>query len=385
MNISTKNKIKSLRARKILDSRGRWTVEVDLETSCGLFRDSAPCGASKGKYEARTVSPDAAVENINRIADKKLKGESVLNQQGVDRILQKLNIGANATTPVSMAVARAAAGGVGVPLWRYLAKIYQKIYRGRLPVKFTEDGRVPALPQTCFNLINGGIHAENDLDFQEFMVVCSIERASVLYQKLRQKLGKNVGDEGGFVPRFQIPEQALELLKDHKVIIDAAASQFYTAKKYKMKRGIFTPEGLIRYYQNLIKKYPIVGLEDPFAETDLESWRKFNPKILVIGDDLLATHPQRIKMAKEKNLCNALLLKINQIGTVSEALEAAKLAQSFGWKIMVSHRSGETNDDFIADFAVGIDADYIKAGAPARGERVAKYNRLLRIKEEIKN
>jgi enolase len=378
MNIFKSSKIKSLKAREILDSRGNWTVEVDLVGESGLFRDSAPSGASKGKYEAKAVNTKTAVKNVNYIIAPKLKGKDVTDQKGIDGILKKLSVGANATTPVSEVCARASASAQKQPLWQYIANLVGTRSR-------------PILSRPCFNIINGGVHAGNDLDFQEFMIVPqaktfrkSLEVASEIYQKLRKKLGKNIGDEGGFAPPFRIPEQALELIKDIDIIIDAAASQFYTDGKYKMSCGVFTREGLIRYYQNLIKKYPIIGLEDPFAETDLESWKKFKPNILIIGDDLLVTNPQRIKTAKEKNLCNGLLLKINQIGTVTEALEAARLAKSFGWKIMVSHRSGETNDDFIADFAVGIGADYIKAGAPARGERVAKYNRLLKIEEELK-
>ena len=363
-----------------MDSRAQWTVEVDLVTDRGFFRDSAPSGASKGKHEAKTVDSQTAVMNVNRIAAPRLKGKNVADQKGIDEILKKLNIGANATTPISMAVCRAGAAAQGQPLYKYLGNIFLPIGKNILQ-----------LPRAAFNVINGGAHAENDLDFQEFMVLPqektfrkSLEAAAEIYQKLRKKLGKNVGDEGGFAPPFQIPEQALELIKDNKVIIDVAASQFYSEGKYKIKRGVFTPEGFIRYYRNLVKKYPIIGLEDPFSETDLASWKKFKPNILIIGDDLLVTNPARIKTAKEKNLCNGLLLKINQIGTVTEALEAAKLAKSYGWKIMVSHRSGETCDDFISDFAVGIGADYIKAGAPARVERTAKYNRLLRIEEELK-
>lgn len=231
----------------------------------------------------------------------------------------------------------------------------------------------------------------------------------------------NLGDEGGFAPPLRAPEEALNLIltaaknlgyqkKIHpvksskagvplkagqfnrvKIILDVAASQFYEKGRYKMKIGTFTKEGLLNYYLDLIKKYPILGLEDPFAEDDWQGWKMImsNLKsqmsnVLVIGDDLLVTNPKRIKMAKEKDACNGAIIKINQIGTVSEAIEAVRLAKSYDWKIMVSHRSGETNDDFIADFAWGIGADFIKAGAPARGERVAKYNRLLRIVEELK-
>lgn len=344
-----------------MDSRGNWTAEVNLETNQGIFTDSAPSGASTGKYEAKTASPEVAVKNINSLVSRELNGKDVLDQKGIDEILKKLNVGTNATTPVSMAVARAgaAAAAKNLPLYSYAAKIYEA------------KPRKIILPQAAFNMINGGMHATNDLDFQEFMAVCSIQRASEIYRDLRKKLGKNVGDEGGFAPPFKKAEEALDLLSKYnvKIIIDVAARKQYDPA----------------YYYKLIKKYPIIGLEDPFMEDNLQSWQEFKPKnILIIGDDLLATNPERIKMAKEKNLCNAMILKINQIGTVSEALQAARLAKSYGWKIIVSHRSGETNDDFIADLAVGIGADYIKAGAPARGERVAKYNRLLKIEEELK-
>jgi enolase len=208
-------------------------------------------------------------------------------------------------------------------------------------------------------------------------------------------LGTNVGDEGGFAPPLKTPEEALDLILEAannlgyqnkiKIILDIAASQFYSEGRYKMKVGIFNQEEMFRYYDNLIQKYPISGLEDPFSEDDLDSWqkftKKFDKKILIIGDDLLATNSQRIKKAGEKSACSAMILKLNQIGTITEAIAAAKLAKDYGWKIIVSHRSGETCDDFISDFAVGIGADFIKSGAPARGERTAKYNRLLRIEE----
>ncbi len=353
-----------------MDSRGNWTVEVDLETPQGLFRDSAPSGASKGKYEAPTVSPKKAVKNVNEIIAPKLKEKDVIEQQEIDRFLNPEKFGANATTPVSMAVARAGATVKNLPLYHYIAQL-------------AEIGSPLTLPRTCFNMINGGAHASNELDFQEFMIVCSVQKASNIYQDLRKKLGINVGDEGGFAPAFKSPKEALELLSQYnvKIIIDVAASQFSERKK-----KIYNSD----YFQNLVVKYPIIGLEDPFGEDDWEGWQKLISNFqfpisnfLVIGDDLLVTNPKRIKMAKEKKACNAAIIKINQIGTVSGAIEAAKLAKSYGWKIMVSHRSGETNDDFIADFSVGIGADFIKAGAPARGERVAKYNRLLKIEQEI--
>jgi enolase len=227
-------------------------------------------------------------------------------------------------------------------------------------------------------------------------------RLKEIISKKYGKLATNLGDEGGFAPPIKDPEIAIKLILEAakslnyqnkiSIIVDVAASQFFDGKKYKTKIGNFSGKELANFYLKLIKKYPIEGIEDPFAQDDFESWRNFSSyfqlptsNFLIIGDDLTVTNPKRIKMAKEKGLCNAIIVKINQIGTVTEAIESAKLAKSFGWKIMVSHRSGETIDDFISDFAVGIGADFIKSGAPARGERVAKYNRLLKIEEELKS
>ena len=388
-------KIKNIKAREILDSRGNFTVEVDLITDQGLFRASAPAGASRGKYEAPSVEVKRAVRNINKIISPRLKGKDPTKQKEIDKFLDPFKFGANATTGVSMAVCRAGATAQNLPLYKYIGN-----YTGATRVK---------LPQPAFNIINGGVHAKNDLDFQEFMIVPqaktfqkSLQMASKIYQELRKVLGQNVGDEGGFAPPIGLAEEALDLIREAikkagyqnkvKYILDVAASQFYQGEKYQLqkKKMIFSREEFLNYYQTLIEKYPIIALEDPFAENDWQGWKKIsnlksqNSKLTIIGDDLLVTNPKRIKEAQKKQACNGLLLKVNQIGTVSKAIEAAKLAKSFGWKIMVSHRSGETNDDFIADLAVGIGADYIKAGAPARGERIAKYNRLLRIEEEIK-
>lgn len=355
-----------------MDSRGTWTIEVDLETDQGVFRDSAPSGASAGKYEAKTVAPDMAVKNANTLVAKELKGKNVLDQKGIDEILKNLNVGANTTTAISMAVCRAGATAKKLPLYKYIGDL---------------SGAAAEMPKPSFNVINGGAHASNSLDFQEFMVVPqhkeyfeNLKEASEIYQDLRKRLGKNVGDEGGFAPSLRSPEEALELLSGYnaKIIIDIAASQFFAEKKKLYN---------LSYYRNLSEKYPIIGLEDPFGENDWQDFREITKelgdRISVIGDDLLVTNPERIKEAGQKGACNGLLLKVNQVGTITDALEAAKLAKSYGWKVMVSHRSGETTDDFIADLAVGIGADYIKSGAPARGERVAKYNRLLRIEEEI--
>ena len=433
------SKIKNIKAREILDSRGNPTIEVELETDFGVFRGSVPSGASKGKYEAMELrdgldarpSREAggpvlgkryhgmgvlkAVKNVNEIIGPKLIGEDTANQTKIDEILinldgteNKAKLGANAILPVSMAVCRAAAAAKNLSLYQHI----NEIYTGLTCVKLTPV-RPVSLPIPCFNVINGGAHAGNDLDVQEFMIVPqkmsfseNLQVASEIYHQLKEilekkfgKLATNLGDEGGFAPPIRFPQEAIELILEAakklnyevKIILDVAASQFFKNGKYRMKIGVFSREGLLNYYSDLIQKYPIMGLEDPFSEDDFAGWKmlnsKFlipNSKFLIIGDDLTVTNPRRIKMAKEKEDCNAIILKINQIGTVTEALEAAKLAKEFGWKIIVSHRSGETNDDFISDFAVGIGADFIKAGAPARGERVAKYNRLLKIEEEIK-
>jgi enolase len=422
-----KNKIKSIKAREILDSRGNPTVEVELETDSGKFFASVPSGASVGKYEAIELRDGGkryqgkgvlkAVKNINEIIAPKLIGKDPRNQKEIDQLMIELDgtknkskLGANAILPVSMVICRAGAKAKNLTLYQYIAKL-------------AENRSLLILPLACFNIINGGVHAGNDLDFQEFMICPqkksfseNLRIASEIYHELKETLSKkygklatNLGDEGGFAPPIEFPDQAIELIleavkklnyeKEVKLILDVASSQFFSpphqkfgsggkSGKYKMKMGVFTQEDLLKYYQKLIKNYPILGLEDPFAEDDFDGWKllrsKLDSQILLIGDDLIATNPERIKLAKERELCNAMILKINQIGTVTEALEAAKLAKDFGWKIMVSHRSGETNDDFISDLAVGISADFIKTGAPARGERVAKYNRLLKIEEEIK-
>jgi enolase len=414
-------KIKKIKAREILDSRGNPTVEVELETDFGKFFASVPSGASRGKYEAVELRDGGkrylgkgvkkAIENINEVIAKKLKGLDVTKQKEIDQALIELDgtenkskLGANAICGVSLAVCKAGAEAKNLPLYKYISEIGNwKLGIGKLP-------------RPSFNIINGGAHAGNDLDFQEFMVCPkgksfseNLRIGAEIYHRLKEiiskkygKLATNLGDEGGFAPPIKDPEIAIKLILEAvkslnyqnkiSIILDVAASQFFDGKKYKTKIGNFSGKELAKFYLKLIKKYPIEGIEDPFAQDDFESWRNFSSyfqlptsNFLIIGDDLTVTNPKRIKMAKEKGLCNAIVIKINQIGTVAEAIEAVKLAKSFGWKIMVSHRSGEITDDFISDFAVGILADFIKAGAPARGERVAKYNRLLKIEEELKS
>ena len=404
-----KSYIKKIEGKEILDSRGNPTVEVSLFIEQGLFKAAVPSGASKGKYEAIELRDGGkrlkgkgvlkAVKNINEIISSKLEGKEVVKQKEIDDLLIKLDgtknksrLGANAICGVSMAVCRAGAKEKNIPLWEYISNL---------------SGQKASLPTPCFNIINGGAHAVNDLDFQEFMVVPAVKTFSQsfqmglkTYQQLKEvikekygNLSLKTGDEGGFAPLIKKPEQALDLIleaiknfnfkKEIKIILDVAASQFFKKGKYETNFKSFDSGGLIEYYYGLIKKYPIIGLEDPLDEEDWKGWASLKSDILVIGDDLLTTNPKRIKEAKEKNACNAMILKINQIGTVSEAIEAGNLAKSYGWKIIVSNRSGETEDDFIADLAVGIGAEYIKSGAPFPKERMAKYKRLLKIEKEI--
>ena len=405
------SKIKSIKAREIIDSRGNPTVEVDLLTEEGLFRAAVPSGASTGEHEAVELRDggkrfhgkgvQGAVKNINEIIAPKIAGKNPANQKEIDELMialdgtkNKSNLGANALLGVSFALCKAASGKE--PLWKYIAKL--------------AGNSSPKLPKAAFNIINGGAHAGNDLDVQEFMIVPQSARfsenflmASEIYQELKSIIQKkysrtaiNIGDEGGFAPPLKSAEDALELVgeaarnlgyeKDVKIILDVASTQFYKDGKYEMKIGSFEQDQLADYYINLVQKYPIAGIEDPFAEDDWPGWTAFVEKaknIFVVGDDLTVTNSERIKEAEEKKACNAMILKPNQIGTLTEAMQAGKDAQSFGWKVIVSHRSGDTNDDFIADLAVGLGADFIKSGAPARGERLAKYNRLLRIEEEM--
>lgn len=389
-------KIKLIRARKIIDSRANFTLEVEVATDGGRYVAGAPAGASRGKYEAVAIEIDAAIENVNKRIAPELKGKDPAQQTEIDRLLidldgtsNKANLGANAITAVSMAICKTGAGTKGMPLWKHIAETCKT---------------KPAIPLPALNIIEGGAHAGTALVFQEFMVIIALEKAVRLYGALKEviagrygKTAVNVGDEGGFAPPISFTEEAIELIltaagkiglrEKIKIAIDVAASQFYKNGKYKTNMGTFTQEGLMNYYAELIKKYPIISIEDPFHEEDWQGFAKmtdkFGKKISIIGDDLLVTNPKRIQEAKEKNACNGLIVKVNQIGSVSEAAEAANLAKSAGWKVIVSHRSGETNDDFIADLAVGLGADFIKAGAPARGERVAKYNRLLKIEEEL--
>lgn len=411
MIVPSKYKIQKIRAREILDSRGNPALEVCVLTGAGEFCAGVPSGASTGAGEAVELRDGGekfgglgvakAAANVNGVINPQVIGMDCRDQEAVDGKMREIDatpnksrLGGNAMCGVSLACARAAAGAQKKPLYEHIAKL-------------AKNKRI-VLPKPCFNVINGGAHAGNDLDFQEFMVCPQAQNfgdnlrlGAEIYRQLKKdlaaKYGKssvNLGDEGGFAPPIKTPKEALDCLCGAiaivspavpvKFIVDVAATQFFDGVRYQTNFGGFAAGGLAQFYSGLISQFPqIIGLEDPFAENDWEGWRGFSFSGMMIGDDLLVTNPQRMKEAKEKKACNAMILKINQIGTVSEALEAAKLAKEYGWKIIVSHRSGETNDDFIADFAAGISADYIKTGAPARGERVAKYNRLAKIGEEL--
>lgn len=408
-------KIKSIHARWILDSRGTPTTEVDLSTVRGAVTASVPSGASKGKHEAIEIRDNAnafagkgvntVVANINNKIAKEIVGMDCYKQREIDEKLiamdgtsNKSKLGANAILSVSMAVARAAAFSQGIPLYRWIAKL-------------AGSGSKLNLPHPFANVLNGGVHAANELDIQEFMIVPrerdfaeSTRIVSETYNSLKKILHEkygvastNVGDEGGFAPPIKTTAEALSVLeKAVKVAgyqdrvdlaIDCAASEFFNGKDYLMERQRRTTGQLLEFYNRLLRQHKMVSIEDPFAEDDWQGFtalvKAVGKNIQIVGDDLLVTNPNRIRKAIELRAANCLLLKINQIGTLTEALEAAKLAKANHWRVMVSHRSGETEDDFIADLATGLNTNQIKLGAPCRGERTAKYNRLLRIEEDV--
>jgi len=406
------NSIQKIKAREILDSRGNPTVEVDVWVDNHKFTASVPSGASTGIHEALELRDlgkkylglgvQKAVRNVNLKIAPLLKGKDCTKQKLVDQFMIQLDgtknkskLGANALLGVSLAVARAGAHCQNKQLYQYIAEL---------------SSRKAKMPQPFFNIINGGKHADNQLCFQEFMISPhlnsfskNLQAASEIYHILKKELhtdygpgSTNVGDEGGFT--LSGLKQVEEVLKHlRKVIksagyenqvhiaIDCAASEFFIKNRYLVDNKKMSKEQLLNFYLDLIKKYNLYSLEDPFQQEDFESFAQLNRKspIQIVGDDLTVTNIRRLKLAIEKNSGNCLLLKVNQIGTLTEALEAAKLAFKAGWKVMVSHRSGETEDTFIADLAVGLGCGQIKAGAPCRGERVAKYNRLLRIEEEL--
>jgi enolase len=399
-------KIKNIKAREIKDSRGNPAVEVELETDKGFFIASVPSGASTGKNEALELRDEDgkgvqnAILSVNNIIAPKLKNQNPENQAELDKIMIELDgtenkskLGANAILAVSMAVCRAGAAGQKISLYQHISQLAGV----RPPL---------SIPLAMFNILEGGKHAKNELAIQEFMIVPQkktfIENLVVcnnIFQNLKNIIEKNfgkveMGDEGGFAPLILKTEQALYLLKsaigsdDCKISLDAAASQFYGDGKYKIENRELARAELLEFYENLVKSFSIISIEDPFAEDDWNGFedivRQMGNNILIIGDDLTVTNIKKIKEAHNKSACNGVILKLNQIGTVTETIEAAKLAKSFNWKTIVSHRSGETMDNFIADLAVGIGADFIKSGSPIKEERMVKYNRLLEIENELK-
>ncbi len=408
------SKIKEIFATEIQDSRGKPTLEVQLETEKGIFKASCPSGASTGINEAlelrdadgRGVSK--AIENVNSIIAPKLKGKDPANQKELDELMialdgteNKSKLGANAILPVSMAICRAGAAAKKISLYEYIWYFATNVIASH-----SEAILKLKMPLPSFNIVNGGAHAKNDLELQEFMVVTmkktfreNLISGSEVFNKLTELLKERgdlpqMGDEGGYAPQISTAEQALFLIKsaigqhkDVKIAIDAAASEFYRDGKYEVEPDKqLSRNEMIAFYQDLVARFPIISIEDPFAEDDWEGFKELHrelAQIIIIGDDLTTTNIKKIKEAESKKACNGVIIKLNQIGTVTETMQAVNLAKSYGWKIMVSHRSGETMDDFIADLAVGVGADFIKAGAYTKPERIAKYDRLLKIEQEI--
>ncbi|ABE52581.1 phosphopyruvate hydratase [Methanococcoides burtonii] len=405
--------IQKVHAREILDSRGNPTVEVDIYTGCGFGRASVPSGASTGSNEALELrDKDAdryngkgvlkAVDNINKTLSKELLGMDARNQREIDELMialdgteNKKTFGANAILGISMATAKAAADSLGIALYRYLG-----------------GTNAFALPVPTMNVINGGKHAGNDLSIQEFMIQpkgadtfsnalrMGAETYHALGKVLEDKYGAsatNVGYEGGYAPPISTTADALDALvsaieeagyteSEISIGLDSAASEFFDGDKYFIDGNKLAPAELVDYYLDLIETYPILSIEDPFHEESFEDFAALTSEAwdtIIVGDDLFVTNVNRLAKGIEMEAANALLLKVNQIGTISESFDAANLAQRNGYSVVVSHRSAETEDTMIADISVAIGGDLIKTGAPARSERTAKYNQLLRIEEDL--
>jgi len=409
--------IEDIRAREILDSRGNPTVEVEVFLTGGAMgRAAVPSGASTGVHEAVELRDGdksryggkgvrKAVENVNtRIADE-LIGWDALDQVGIDEFLigldgtpNKGELGANAILGVSLAVAKAAAAAVGLPLYRYIGGVSAR-----------------TLPVPLMNILNGGKHALDGPDLQEFMIApvgaptfaealrWGAETYHALKAVLKEKgYSTNVGDEGGFAPSLGSNEEAIRVIlaaieragykpgEDICIALDPAASEFFEdgVTYYLKKEGRrLSGDEMIAFYEDWVEKYPIISIEDGLAEDDWKSWQKFTARLgdrlQIVGDDLLVTNVERVQKAIELGACNSLLCKVNQIGTLTEAIAAVRVAHRAGWTVIVSHRSGETEDTTIADLVVALNTGQIKTGAPCRSDRVAKYNRLLRIEEEL--
>ncbi len=416
-NMCGGTKIVDVKAREILDSRGNPTVEVDVYLDSGdIGRAAVPSGASTGEYEALELRDGdkarymgkgvlKAVSNVEQVIKPEVLGFDATNQENLDRLMididgttTKKNLGANAILGVSMAAARAAASAYCLPLYRYLGGLEAR-----------------TLPVPMMNVINGGKHADNNVDIQEFMIVPvgansfreALRMATEVFHNLKNSLKKkglstSVGDEGGFAPNLTSNEAALtELItaieaagyepgKDLCIAIDAAASEFYKDGKYFLSAESETgktAEEMVDYYAALCDKYPIVSLEDALAEDDWEGWvaltARLGEKIQIVGDDLFVTNCERLARGIEEKAANSILIKLNQIGSLTETLEAIRMARAAGFTCVISHRSGETEDTIIADVAVGVNAGQIKTGSLCRTDRVCKYNELLRIEEEL--
>lgn len=411
------SEIISIKAREVLDSRGNPTVEVDVKTEHGIFRAMTPSGASAGSHEALELRDGdksrylgmgtlKAVENVNKKIAPKLIGLDCCHQETTDKVMIKLDgtenknkLGANAILPVSIAVVKAGAAAKKLPLYVYIGVLF-----GVIPHR---------LPVPMCNVINGGKHAGQENSIQEHMLMPTgaksfsegIRMVSESYHHLakllKEKFGAGgilIGDEGGFAPpqlvdvneRFDLMLKAVENAGFEGLIhiaLDPASSEFFNKGKYKIGKKSFSGGALVDFYVDLCKTYPIISIEDGLAEDDWDSWveltKKIGNKVQIVGDDLFVTNTKRIKKGIKLGAANSVLIKPNQIGTVTETLNAIKMAQDNGWTAVVSHRSGETEDSFIADLVVGTSASQIKTGAPARSDRNAKYNQLIRIQEEL--
>ncbi len=405
-------KIKDVIGREILDSRGNPTVEVDVILENGIMgRAAVPSGASTGEREALEMRDKdlryggkgvlKAVNNVNTILRDAVIGMDASNQKELDYKMIELDgtetkskLGANAILGVSMAAMKASAKEKGLELYEYI-------------------GNGKTLPYPMMNIINGGAHADNNLDFQEFMIIPQrdtiherVRVGSEVFHSLKKVLNTKgyftgVGDEGGFAPNLESNKEGFDLIIeaiiqagytpgiDVKIAIDVAASEFYSNGYYHVDGKNMTTDELIKFYQDLVEKYPIVSIEDPVDENDWEGFRKvtelLGDKIQLVGDDLFVTNKKCLQMGIDNHAGNAILLKVNQIGTITETLETIELAKAHGYKTIISHRSGETEDTTIADLAVGLDLGQIKTGSMSRTDRICKYNQLMRIEEQLKN
>ncbi|MDR3031346.1 MAG: phosphopyruvate hydratase [Holosporales bacterium] len=405
--------IKNVFAREILDSRGLPTIETEVILESGITgRSAVPSGASTGSFEALELRDGgtrflgkgtlSAVKNVNTILSPALIGNDSTNQNLIDKIMLELDgtdnkskLGANAILSVSVSCCIAAANYFDIPLYRYIGGL---------------AGR--ALPKPMMNILNGGAHADNKIDVQEFMIIPAkslsfkeyVVICSVIYQNLKKilkekGLNSNVGDEGGVAPSLSSTREALDLItlaieksgykpgEDIQFALDVASSEFFNDGKYNFEGKTRTPKEMIDFYSKLIKEYPIASIEDPLAEEDWNSWKDLTNAIgdslQIVGDDLFVTNKERLRKGVDLGAANAILIKLNQIGTLTETLETIALAKQNNYNVIISHRSGETCDTTISDLAVATSAPYIKTGAPCRGERIEKYNRLLRIEERF--